>query len=78
MDNGTKVVTANYVIDPWFFKKNASADLPTATAQLSYSNPYRVGEQGTMNNIGAIWDSYSKKLACLAKLTITEPYAWRT
>ena len=61
MDNGTKVVTANYVIDPWFFKKNASADLPTATAQLSYSNPYRVGEQGTMNNIGAIWDSYSKK-----------------
>ncbi|MCS2607429.1 Mfa1 family fimbria major subunit [Parabacteroides distasonis] len=61
MDNGTKVVTANYVIDPWFFKKNASADLPTATAQLSYSNPYRVGEQGTMNNIDAIWDSYSKK-----------------
>lgn len=61
INGGTGAVTANYVIDPWFFKKNASADLPTATAQLSYSNPYRVGEQGTMNNIGAIWDSYSKK-----------------
>lgn len=61
MDGGTKVVTANYVIDPWFFKKNASADMPTATAQLSYKNSYRVDAQASMNNIGAIWDSYSNK-----------------
>ena len=55
------VVTANYVIDPWFFKKNANANMSEENPMLSYSNPYRVDEQSSMNNIGTIWDSYSNK-----------------
>ena len=55
----TGAVTANYVIDPWFFKKNANADMSEVNPILSYSNPYRVDGQSSMNNIGTIWDSYS-------------------
>ena len=58
MNSITKVVTANYVIDPWFFKKNASADLPTNNVQLSYKNRYGTNEQASMNNIGDLWSSY--------------------
>ncbi len=61
INSETKAVTANYVIDPWFFKKNANADMLGENLILSYSNPYRVGEQASMNNIGTIWDSYSNK-----------------
>ena len=57
----SNVVTANYVIDPWFFKKNANADMSEENPMLSYSNPYRMDEQSSMNNIGTIWDSYSNK-----------------
>lgn len=55
MSNGKDEVTANYVIDPWFFKKNANADIAD---KLSYINPYRSENQEPMNNIGTIWDSY--------------------
>lgn len=61
MNGTTKVVTANYVIDPWFFKKNASADLSTNNVQLSYKNSYRTNEQASMNNLGDLWSSYSDK-----------------